>query len=437
MLFLVSCFLFFLRVKKYFFAILTEKTIFAIVFINANNMSKFANIRDLFAMLKREEKILTDFFEKRKLNGLKYDYVSDVLENQDDRIKYLVDKEVIREHSDTFELDELYISFFEQALDANEEINISYINENIETIKQNINYYVNEKGETKRNEYIRKIKNTLRNIGVITIHNVIDLKRNVENTYKTEANYKNKKLKLQNFDKKSNDINSLILQSEKLIDENESSFFAATLDDELQTIISNLKVSLDKSKHNLIEIKKQIINFLNQIQAQSIFIDKLRKIKYLKDQVTLKSSTDFIEVLKKKNDLVFDTAPQYPLKLSLVALQTDEAVRESILKIAARKKCGIKIQRPIAEIISSELLDTKTEEEIFINHEVIKNAFLASGYSNLLDYMETYKYPKEVNFEDIILIYCQLVSLYETDLVFNGEYQEKNGVNFAIVTHKQ
>ena len=400
-------------------------------------MSKFTNIRELFAMLKREEKIITDFFEKRKLNGLKYDYISDVLDNQDERIKYLIDKEVIREHSDTFELDELYISFFEQALDANEEINISYINENIETIKQNINYYVNEKGETKRNEYIRKIKNTLRNIGVITIRNVIDLKRNVENTYKTEANYKNKKLKLQNFDKKSNDINSLILQSEQLIDENESSFFAATLDDELQSIISNLKVSLDKSKHNLIEIKKQIINFLNQIQAQSVFIDKLRKIKYLKDQITLKSSTDFIDVLKRKNDLVFDSGPQYPLKLSLPTLQTDETVRESILKIAERKKSGVKIQRPVAEDISSELLDTKTEEEIFINHEVIKNAFLASGYGNLLDFMETYHYPKEVDFEEITLLYCQLVSLYENDLVFNEEYQEKNGVNFAVVTHKQ
>ncbi len=400
-------------------------------------MSKFTNIRELFAMLKREEKIITDFFEKRKLNGLKYDYISDVLDNQDERIKYLVDKEVIREHSDTFELDELYISFFEQALDANEEINISYINENIETIKQNINYYVNEKGETKRNEYIRKIKNTLRNIGVITIRNVIDLKRNVENTYKTEANYKNKKLKLQNFDKKSNDINSLILQSEQLIDENESSFFAATLDDELQSIISNLKVSLDKSKHNLIEIKKQIINFLNQIQAQSVFIDKLRKIKYLKDQITLKSSTDFIDVLKRKNDLVFDSGPQYPLKLSLPTLQTDETVRESILKIAERKKSGVKIQRPVAEDISSELLDTKPEEEIFINHEVIKNAFLASGYGNLLDFMETYHYPKEVDFEEITLLYCQLVSLYENDLVFNEEYQEKNGVNFAVVTHKQ
>ena len=401
-------------------------------------MAKFTNIRELFAMLKREEKILTDFFEKRKLNGLKYDYVSDVLENQDERIKYLVDKEVIIEHSDIYELDELYINFFEQALDANEEINISYINENIETIKQNISYYLNEKGETKRNEYIRKIKNTLRNIGVITIRNVIDLKRNVENTYKTEANYHNKKIKLQNFDKKSNDITSLIIQSEKLIDENESSFFAATLDDELQNIISKLRISLDKSKHNLIEIKKQIINFLNQIQSQSIFVEKLRRIKYLKDQITLKSSTNFIEVLTKKNDLIFDSMPQYPLKLSLSTLQGDEAVRESILKIAERKKTGVKIQRPIAEDISSELLDTKTEEEIFINHEVIKNAFLASGYSNLLDFMESYTFPKEVDFEDIVLIYCQLVSLYENDLVFNDDnYQVKNGVNFAVVTHKQ
>lgn len=83
------------------------------------------------------------------------------------------------------------------------------------------------------------------------------------------------------------------------------------------------------------------------------------------------------------------------------------------------------------------MLDTKTEEEIFINHEVIKNAFLASGYSNLLDFMESYTFPKDVDFEDIVLIYCQLVSLYEKDLVFDNNYQEKNGVKFAVVTHKQ
>lgn len=191
-------------------------------------------------MFKREEKILIDFFQRRKLAGLKYDYVIDALENNDERLKYLVDKEVLRENSDNYELDELYLSFFEQVLDANEEINTSYINENLETIRQNINYYVNERTETKRSEYLRKIKNTLRNIGSITLRNVIDLSRNVENTYKTEANYKNKMLKLQNFDKKCNDIKTLI----------------------------------------------------NQIQVQSAFIEKLNKIKYLKDQHTLRSSTD-------------------------------------------------------------------------------------------------------------------------------------------------
>lgn len=40
-------------------------------------------------MFKKEEKILIDFFQRRKLAGLKYDYVIDALENNDERLKYL------------------------------------------------------------------------------------------------------------------------------------------------------------------------------------------------------------------------------------------------------------------------------------------------------------------------------------------------------------
>ncbi|MBR4264793.1 MAG: hypothetical protein IKQ46_01925 [Bacteroidales bacterium] len=397
-------------------------------------MSKFTSLKELFSMLRREEKILTDFFQKRKLAGLKYDYVVDILEDDDDRLRFLVNKEVVRENSGSYELDGLFLNFFEQVLDTNEEINVAYINENIETIKQNINYYANEKSETKRREYLRKIKNTLRNIANITIRNIISLKRNVDNTYKNEANYKNKKLKLQNFDKKSNDINTLITQAEKLVDENEQLFFKTAADDELNNIIISLKINLDKSKHNLIEIKKQIINFLNQIQAQNVLIEKLHKIKYLKDQVTLKSSTDIEKVLLQNNAVVFESLPQYPLKLSLNYLQTDETAHETILKIAARKKTGVKMLRPVADEISSEYLDTQTENEIIINHELIKNAFLASGYNSLWDFAESYKYPKEVSFEDMVLIYCQIVSLYEKDLTITADFQEKNGVKIAVVT---
>lgn len=399
-------------------------------------MSKFSNLKELFFMLRREEKILTEFFQKRKLSGLKYDYIIDILDNDDERLRFLIDKEVVRENYNSYELDGLYINFFEQILDANEELNLSYINENIETVKQNINYFINETNENKRSEYIRKIKNTLRNVGNITIRNVIDLKRNVDNTYKNEANYKNKILKLENFDKKNNDIKLLIEQTEKLINENEYSFFKSAADDELQNIIINLKINLDKSKHNIIEIKKQIINFLNQIQVQNRLIEKLHKIKYLKEQFTIRSTTNIADILENNKDVIFESTPQYPLKLSLEFLQTDETAYESILKIAERKKKGIKISRPIAEEISQEFLYTQPEEEIIINYEIIRNAFIASGYNNLFDFVENYKYPKEVNFEDIVMIYCQLVSIYEKDFVFTEDIQERNGVRFTVISHK-
>jgi hypothetical protein len=39
-------------------------------------------------------------------------------------------------------------------------------------------------------------------MGVITFRSVVDLRRNIENTFKNESNYKNKHLKLKNLDEK-------------------------------------------------------------------------------------------------------------------------------------------------------------------------------------------------------------------------------------------
>ena len=85
-------------------------------------------------------------------------------------------------------------------MDANEEINTSYINDNLEKVEQNINYYFNEPNEQRKYEYLRTIKNTLRKLGAITLRNVVDLKRNIDNTFKNEPNYKNKRAKLLNLD---------------------------------------------------------------------------------------------------------------------------------------------------------------------------------------------------------------------------------------------
>jgi len=398
-------------------------------------MNTFSSIKELFSALKKEETLLSEMFKKRKSVNFKYEYALGLVEGNDSRIKYLLDREVVRQNGGCLEIDDLFLQFFEQVLDANEEINSSYINESLARTSRNIQYFLNETNEGRKYGYLRKIKTTLRNIGNITLRNIVDLKRNVDNTYKNEPNYKNKKEKLINLDQKRKDIAKLIEQTGNLVSEREVTFFVTATDEELNGIIVQLKLKLEKCTHNLIEIERQIMDFLNQIQYLNAVIEKLRKIKYLKDQHTLETLTDVRRILSDSNSMVFEPNPQYPLKLSLGHLQANEDAFESIKKIAQHLKAGLKLRQPVAEKISGEYLETLTEEEIQINLDEVKNGFMASGYA-LFDFVLNYNFAKEISFEEKITIYCQLISQYENVFEITGDFQEKNDVEFAIVYPK-
>ena len=398
-------------------------------------MNTFSNIKEVLLALKREEELLTEMFKRRKTTNYRYEYALELVDDNDARLQYLIDRSVIRQNGSTLEIDDLYLQFFEQVLEANEEINTSYINENLEKVKQNIEYYFNEQNEQRKYEYLRTIKNTLRKIGIITLRNVVDLKRNIDNTFKNEPNYKNKKAKLINLDNKRKDITKLIEQTEQLVTHDNITFFKTATDEELSRIILQLKLQLHKCTHNLIEIQRQIIDFLNQIKNQSGIIEKLRKVKYLKDQFILESSTDIKQVLAKNNAVVFEPNPSYPLKLSLEYLQTDEEAFVSIKKIAERKKIGEKLKQPIAERISDEYLETQIVEEIQINLEEVKNGFVA-GSNNLFDFVMNFNFSKMISFEERVTIYCQMVSLYDTSFEITEQVDERNDVEFAMIYPK-
>jgi hypothetical protein len=398
-------------------------------------MNTFSNIKELVSALNKEQKLLTEMFKKRKSASYKYEYALDLVDNDDNRIQYLLNRSVIRQNGSNLEIDDEFLQFFEIVLDANEEINTSYINDNLEKVKQNIDYYFNEPNEQRKYEYLRTIKNTLRKLGTITLRNVVDLKRNIDNTFKNEPTYKNKRAKLLNLDVKRKDITKLITQTEKLITEDDLTFFNTATDEELRRVIVQLKIQLGKCTHNLIEIERQIIDFLNQIQYQSNVIEKLRMIKYLKDQFTLETTTDIKSILAVNNSVIFEPNPTYKLKLSLEYLQTDDEVLASIKKIANRLKVGINLKRPVAEKISSEYLETQIEEEIQINLEEVKNGFVASSY-NLFDFIMNYNFAKKVSFEDRVTIYCQLISQYEDIFEITDQFEEKQEIEYAMVYPK-
>ena len=399
-------------------------------------MKTFSSIQQLLATLSREQKLLSELFEKRKILSFNYDYALELVDFDADKITALVDYAVVRQNGSNLELDDVFLQFFEQVMEVNEEINASYINEHIQNIKQNIIYYLQENNEGRKYGYLRQVKQALRKIGVIALRNVVDLNRNVDNTFKNEPNYKIKKTKLEHLDDKRSTVYKLINETDALVSgEDEVTFFKVAADEELNRLIVILKLQLNECRHNLIDIQRQIIEYLNRIKHHSGVIEKLRQIKYLKDQFELRSKTDIKNILAENTAVVFEPNPTYPLNIPLDQLQTDSDALNIIRKVAKGKHSNVKTNQPMAEGISDEYLETQVQEEIQINLDEVKNGFLASG-NNLFDFICNYNYGREVTFDECITIYCQMVSQYDTLFKITDAYNNRQDVEFAMIYPK-
>jgi hypothetical protein len=395
-------------------------------------MSYILSLKELINTLTQAKDLLVEMFEKRKSFMYKYDDAAEVL--SEDKIEVLISKHILRRNGPYIEIDDQYQQFFEQILEVNEEINTSYINENIQQVKQHISFYLQENNEHRRYTYLKQIKASLRKIGRITLRNVIDLNRNIENAFKTEPNYAIKIARLEAFDEKRRAIYLLIEQTDRLASDEEIIFFTTALDEELKQVVTQLRGQLTESRHNLIETQKQIIEYLNQVKHQSRIQEKIKQVKSLKDQFELKAKTNIAQLLQQSNDVLFEARPAYALKLSLDYLQSDEG-NDYIKKVAAKQKQSKRPAMLVAESIASKDLLPQTEEEIYIDLEEIKRGFAASSH-HLHNYIMQYKYPRAVTYEEKITIFCQMVSMYEQELNIKEAFQKDEKVEYAMVVAK-
>lgn len=396
-------------------------------------MQSFTSIKEFIDALWRESRLMTELFDKRNLR-VRYDDALQLVEEKEEKLLFLEKRSVIIRNGEYIELDPLYIGFFEEILEVNAEINTSFIQDSIENIKANINFYLEEHNEGRKFNYLRKIKGDIRKIGRTIIRNVIDLGRNIEDTYKTEPTYKIKIAKLERYDMKGTDISRLIEAAHNLVFRQEQLFFMVAMDEELKRVINELRVNLNDGVNNLIEIQKQIIDYLNQIAKQDEFIQKLQKVKRLKDQFELKSRTNIVAVLQGLNPVTFEANPVYPVKLSLDMLESDQAL-EIIRKVQARVKIGRKFKLPAAEVFSEDQLAPETENEVVIDLEEVKNSFTASG-RDLFNFVLQYDYPKRIELGEKVTLYCQLISLYPEQMNITDHYSQHEDVEYVMVYPK-
>jgi len=395
-----------------------------------DTVSNFRTIEELVKMLDREKCLLSDMFERRKSMSYRHDFALDIIDYKRERLQFLIDHGVIHEQGDFLELEDVYVHFFEEVLDMNEEICVASVREYIESLKENINYYLEENNERRKYLYQLNVRKILRKIGLRTIRNVVDLKRNVDVTYKQEPNYKIKKARLVNLDEKRKSINALMQECERLID-HEVSFFRLANTIEMQRICMDVRNDFTDAGHNLLEIERQIIEYINQIEQQSLLFKKIRRIKYLKDQLTWREESNIVQVMERTNPLWMEKRPYNRFFLSLEMLRNNEEAYTLIRKVANKSNIR-RLGRTEAAPIDKEFLIGTTVDVSNLNVAEMWNAFKAQGL-DLFSFVRNYPYHQKRSLSEHAILFCQLATGHSDELNFTDDYETFQNFEYALI----
>lgn len=398
-----------------------------------DSFSQFRTLEELVNCLSKERKLLRDVFGDRKTHVYTMDIAMELVEHRRERIQYLIDYGVIHESSNFLEMEDIYLKFFEEVLDVNEEINIASVKECIDALNENITYYFTENNEKRKYQYLYTIRKKLRDTGLRTLKNVIDLKRNVDTAYKQEPNYEVKKQRLKNLDEKKTGIETLIKECEKLIDTN-TAFFSLTSDPHMARTIVDVRNDFNDAYHNLYTVEKQIIEYLHLIEQQNMLFKKIRRLKYLRDQYTIKENTNILQVLSDKSPLWMENRLYNKMRLSINMLQSSDDMAAIIRKIGKLQGVIRKSRTPAPPLTEDDLAEnTSTLTEI--NPQEVWNAFKA-GSNDLFSFILSYDYKQERTIDQHAVLFCQLAVQHPEECRITEQYATYKTLEYPLIYAK-
>lgn len=378
-------------------------------------MNAFRDIDSLLRVISREKDILRFLFTSRKAPSLRSEQaLENFLSSDERRLNLLLDHGVIRlSEGGVLVLEETYLRFFEEVLEVNEEINVQSVKQHIDALNENIELWLTAGTDPQRFRYMGEILRILRNISLSTHRNVIDLKRNIDSTYKNERDYGLKRKRLEILDRKRADIALLIKEAEKVIE-----------NAPLKETVTEVKTSLTESYHNLLELDRQIIRYLNKIEAEQKLVEKIRRIKYLKDQLVWEQATDVLFFLQTHRPAFLEKRPWYNFLPSL------ELITNSSDGLAALKDAHAAINHPVArkkvetEPLTEEEIKQRTVVRDILNTYEIRSAFLG-GSQDLMTFL--------AEKEDRLTLFCRLAAEYYEDFRITDQYVDANDFSYPLI----
>jgi hypothetical protein len=396
-------------------------------------------IKELIHLLYHNKDIVEMLFGKKSSVSR-----SEILSRPDtpeEKLDKLLSYNIVSDNNAVIILDDRIITFFEEFLEIGE-VTTSFILDNIEALNENIRYF----GFEANVKFLRNIKKALHRINSTTTREVIKLHKNIDETYKNQANYFIKLQELAKYKKKRDDIIDLIRETETILTGSEA-FFYETMDYELLNIVPDLRYNLIRNRDYLNEIQAQIIDYINKIQYQSEVYKKLQRLKELKDNEELKYKTNFIEIIKEENALLLHKRTTLKSKIALDFLYSD-AGHKLVRRVAAKLQLKDITGKQLAARLEDNAFAAEEEKNVKLNVLTMMDKFHQSQ-SDLFSFLMNYNYPEELGkflTERKISLFVELSIDFDKELnisdtfghyEFMGADDKIHKAVYALIHHKQ
>lgn len=392
-------------------------------------MAKFEKIENLLGELYNHRNLFAALFDKRMF-PIQEEMVLPLVEHDTEKLERLAAFDLLFRNQSQISLESRLQEFFEEFLEVDETVHVLYIQENLNQIKINQSYYLKENQAIKRDQYLIRIKKHLRRITQITLQNVKTLRNNTDETYKTETNFEIKKEKLTNLRSQRDELEGVIKAVDRLL--LDDLFFKTAVDAELLIIVHRLRLALNESIHNLIEIQQQIIEYLNHIEKRVQIVEKVFRLKMLRDKHYLKERTNFYQVVNSIQDLPMRKTEGFRTRLSINDILNDEVKRNMVLKVRGKLRNQKLIALNTAGDIPEDAFLSQEQFEEVANLHALKRIFMGKN-QDLFTFILHHQFRNEVSVENRIRLFCKLASLFETEFVFSEETGKFENLEYAMI----
>lgn len=392
-------------------------------------MPKYDKIEELLNELYQHRRLFASLFERRMVE-VSEEAVLELMDGSPEKLDRLADYGLMVRTPGHVKLADDLEGFFSEYMEVDETVHVLYIRENLEEIKKQQSYWLKDRQE----RYLLKIRKQLRGIIRIATLNVKTLRNNMEETYTTEGNFEVKRQKLEDVRDQRDALEGIIRAVERMLEDD--MFFRSASDEEMLHIIHLLKLVMHESRHNLIEIQHKVIAYLNHIEQRAAVVDKVLRLKMLKDRHYLQQQSNFYLVAEACTDLPMAGNEPLRSRLSLPAMRDEEAMQKLVLKVRARQKLHTLLAQNTAGEMPERVLGAEESVESGINLYALKNIFLKRD-GDLFSFVMEHEFDIPVTEDGRIGLFCQLASRFAAELDFPNETRQVDGLEVAVIHGKE